>query len=73
MDPSVSNRIVGNAARQAERLAQSGRQPVVLASPVVRLYFKRMTEQAIPGLVVLSYNELDPAMDIQSIGMIQAT
>ena len=73
MDPSVSNRIVGNAAKQAERLAQSGRQPVVLASPVVRLYFKRMTEQAIPGLVVLSYNELDPTMDIQSIGVIAAT
>ncbi len=73
MDPSVSNRIVGNAAKQAERLAQSGRQPVVLASPVVRLYFKRMTEQAIPGLVVLSYNELDPTMDIQSIGVIAST
>jgi len=73
MDPGVSGRIVGNAAKQAERLAQSGRQPVVLASPVVRLYFKRMTEQAIPGLVVLSYNEIDPAMDIQSIGIINAT
>jgi flagellar biosynthesis protein FlhA len=73
MDPAVSGKIVNNAARQAERLAQAGRQPVVLASPVVRLYFKRLTEQAIPGLVVLSYNELDPGMDIQSVGIIQAT
>ena len=73
MDPTVSGKIVSNAAKQAERLAQSGRQPIVLASPVVRLYFKRLTEQAIPGLVVLSYNELDPGMDIQSIGIIQAT
>ncbi len=73
MDPGVSGRIVGNAAKQAERLAQTGRQPIVLASPVVRLYFKRMTEQAIPGLVVLSYNEIDPSLDIQSIGIINAT
>lgn len=73
MDPVVSGRIVNNAAKQAERLAQTGRQPIVLASPVVRLYFKRLTEQAIPGLVVLSYNELDPGMDIQSIGSIQAS
>ncbi len=73
MDPAVSGRIVNNAAKQAERLAQTGRQPVVLASPVVRLYFKRLTEQAIPGLVVLSYNELDPGMDIQSVGSIKAS
>jgi flagellar biosynthesis protein FlhA len=73
MDPAVSGRIVNNAAKQAARLAQTGRQPVVLASPVVRLYFKRLTEQAIPGLVVLSYNELDPGMDIQSVGSIKAS
>ncbi len=72
MDPAVSGRIVKNTAKQAERLSQAGRQPIVLASPVVRLYFKRLTEQTIPGLVVLSYNELDPGIDIQSIGMIQA-
>lgn len=73
MDPNLSGRIVSNTVKQAERLAMSGRQPIVLASPIVRLYFKRMTEQAVPGLVVLSYNEVDPGIDIQSIGMIQAS
>jgi len=73
MDPAVSGKIVKNTSRQAERLAQTGKQPIVLASPVVRLYFKRLTEQAVPGLVVLSYNELDPSLDIQSIGIINAS
>ena len=50
-----------------------GKQPVVLASPVVRLYFKRLTEQSIPGLVVLSYNELDPGMEINSVGMVSVS
>jgi flagellar biosynthesis protein FlhA len=72
MDPGVSGRIVNNAAKQVEKLVQNGKAPIVLASPVVRLYFKRMTEQGIPGLVVLSYSELDPGFDIQSVGMISA-
>lgn len=70
MDPAVSNRIVSNAASMSERLAQRGSQPIILASPVVRLYFKRLTENAIPGLVVLSYNEIDPALEVSSVGMV---
>jgi flagellar biosynthesis protein FlhA len=70
IEPAVSNRIISNAAGLSEKLAQKGKQPVVLASPVVRLYFKRLTESAIPGLVVLSYNELDPSLEINAVGMV---
>lgn len=70
MEPTVSNRIVSNTANLSEKLAQTGKQPIVLASPVVRLYFKRLTEHAIPGLIVLSYNELDPALEVNAVGMV---
>ncbi len=53
-----------------QKLATIGEQPIILASPVVRLYFKRMTEQVAPGLVVLSYNELDPSVEVQSVGVV---
>lgn len=70
MDPSISSRIISKAASLAEKMAQKGIQPIILASPVVRLYFKRLTENAIPGLVVLSYNEIDPAIDINAVDMV---
>lgn len=70
LDPAMTNGIIGSLSRQVQNLIKLGQQPVVLASPVVRLYFKRLTEQAVPGLVVLSYNELDPDIEIQSIGMV---
>ena len=73
IEPSVTNKIMNNLARYVEKLAQLGKQPVVLASPMVRLYFKRMTEQSIPGLVVLSYNELEPTAEVRSIGMVKAS
>lgn len=53
MDPALSKKIVKQAAQMTEKIAQTGKLPIVLASPVVRLYFKRLTENSIPGLVVL--------------------
>jgi len=70
IDPEVSNKIVAKTASLAEKMAQSGKQPIILASPVIRLYFKRLTEHAIPGLTVLSYNELDPSIEVNAIGMV---
>jgi len=73
IEPSISNKIFNNLTKLVEKLVQLGKQPIVLASPVVRLYFKRFTEQAIPGLVVLSYNELDPSTEVRSVGMLKST
>lgn len=70
IEPEVTNTILSSLSRQVQRLAELGQQPIVLASPIVRLYFKRLTEKFIPGLVVLSYSEIDPNVEVQSIGMV---
>ncbi len=70
LDPGTTNAILGSLSRQVQKLVQLGQQPIVLASPVVRLYFKKLADQSIPGLVVLSYNELDPELEIQSVGVV---
>ncbi|MCG8334410.1 MAG: flagellar biosynthesis protein FlhA, partial [Proteobacteria bacterium] len=70
LEPATANKIIANLGKYVEKIAKLGRQPIVLASPIVRLYFKRLTEQSIPGLVVLSYNELDSTAEVQSIGMV---
>jgi len=70
IEPGVSNKIINNLSKQIQRIMKLGQQPVILASPVVRLYFKRLTEHVFPNLVVLSYNEIDPSIEIQSVGMV---
>ena len=70
IEPSVTNKILKNLSTLIEKITQLGKQPIVLASPMVRLYFKRLTEQSIPGLVVLSYNELEPSTEVRSVGMV---
>jgi len=46
-------------------------QPVILVSPRIRLAFKRLTERYFPGLAVMSYNEIVPEIQVQTIGMVK--
>ncbi|AEV68548.1 flagellar biosynthesis protein FlhA [Acetivibrio clariflavus] len=70
LEPSTTKSIMNSLTNQVQKLMKLGQQPIVLASPIVRLYFRRLTEQAIPGLIVLSYNELDPHLEVQSVGVV---
>jgi flagellar biosynthesis protein FlhA len=70
LDPAVSNTIINNLSKNVQKLLKLGSQPIVLASPIVRLYVKKLTENVIPGLVVLSYNEIDSSVEIKSVGTV---
>jgi flagellar biosynthesis protein FlhA len=70
LDPSTSQKILASLSEEIKKLMQMGEQPIVVTAPIVRLYFKRLSEQSIPDLVVLSYNEIEPDIDIQSAGTV---
>ena len=70
LEPGLINSIINNLSKQVQKLINLGQQPIILASPIVRLYFKRLVDQSIPGLVVLSYNELDPDIQVQAVGTV---
>jgi flagellar biosynthesis protein FlhA len=72
LDPDVTRKMINSLSNQLNVFTQTGEQPIVLTSPMVRLYFKKLTEQFAPGLVVLSYNELEPGIEIQSMGVVSA-
>lgn len=45
--------------------------PIVLVSPQIRMALKRLTERAIPRLIVLSYNEISPDIQVNAIGTVK--
>jgi flagellar biosynthesis protein FlhA len=49
-----------------------GASPIVLTSPIVRMYFKKLTEDYYRDLVVVSYNEVESDVELQSVGMVSA-
>ena len=72
MDPQRSRAIVDAVGKEVEKLENLGKTPIVITSPIVRMYFKRMTEDYYRDLVVVSYNEIASNVELQSVGMVTA-
>ncbi|WP_317367334.1 flagellar biosynthesis protein FlhA [uncultured Tyzzerella sp.] len=70
LEPEKTQMIFNSLNTQLSKLTSLGIQPIILTSPVVRIYFKKLVEQIAPDLIVISYNEIDPRTEIQSIGMV---
>ncbi|WP_058485171.1 flagellar biosynthesis protein FlhA [Defluviitalea phaphyphila] len=70
LDPQTTQQIFEKLNKEIQRFTSIGKQPILLTSPIVRIYFKRLTEQVAPDLIILSYNEVDPSIELQSIGMV---
>jgi len=71
LDPRLLQQMFRSLSTGIEKMAASNRQPLVLCSPNVRPYFKKMIERFIPHLTVLSFSELLPRTEIQSVGTIE--
>lgn len=72
MDPNVSQQILESAAGEADRLQGMGQVPVILCSPAVRMYVRQLLERYLPHVPVLSYNELEANVEVQSVGVVNA-
>ncbi len=72
IEPQTVQKIVEGVTEQVTKLKELVSQPVVLTSPVVRIYFKKLIDQFLPRLTVLSFNEIDANIQIQGIGVIRA-
>lgn len=71
IEPQVVQKIVEGVTEQIDKVKELIHQPIILTSPIVRIYFKRMIDQFLPNLTVLSFNEIDTNIQIQAIGIIQ--
>ncbi|MBP1925734.1 flagellar biosynthesis protein FlhA [Sedimentibacter acidaminivorans] len=70
IDPEVMQKIVGELLEQIKKLKEEINVPIILTSPFVRSYFRKLVDQFYPKAVVLSFNEIDNAVQIQAIGNI---
>jgi flagellar biosynthesis protein FlhA len=69
--PQRADAIAERTAAAVQPLVLMGQDPVVLTSAPVRRFFRRIVERHIPKIVVLSYNEIDPSVSLQSEGQIE--
>jgi len=72
LDPEKTRAIVKSVGDEIAKLENLGKSPIVITSPIVRMYFKRLTEDYYRDLIVVSYNEIDSNIELQSVGMVTA-
>ena len=72
IDPERTKLIMASVETEIAKLENLGKNPIIVTSPIVRMYFKKMTEEYFKDLIVVSYNEIDSNVELQSVGMVTA-
>lgn len=70
LDPERTKAIMESLETEIAKLESLGKNPIVITSPIVRMYFKRLTEDYFKDLIVVSYNEVESNVELQSVGMV---
>lgn len=72
LDPEKTKTIISSVEEEVSKLENMGKSAIVITSPIVRMYFKKLTEEYFKDLIVVSYNEVESNVELQSVGMVTA-
>ena len=70
LDPERTKAIVASVETEVEKLENLGKNAIIITSPIVRMYFKKLTSDYFRDLIVVSYNEVESNVELQSVGMV---
>ncbi|MCR6114382.1 flagellar biosynthesis protein FlhA [Salipaludibacillus agaradhaerens] len=70
LDPNSTQAIIQSMMTEVEKMQEMGQMPMLLCSPAVRMYIRHLIERYMPHVPVLSYNELEPHIEVQSVGVV---
>lgn len=70
LDPERTKAIVASVETEVAKLENLGKNAIIITSPIVRMYFKKLTSDYFRDLIVISYNEVESNVELQSVGMV---
>ncbi len=70
LDPQTIQAIISSTTREVDKIRDLVPVPIILTSPIVRIYFKKLVDQFYLNAVLLSFNEIDSDVKIQALGNI---
>ena len=70
LDPERTKAIIESVESETAKFENLGKIPIIITSPIVRMYFKRLTEDYFKDLIVISYNEIESDVELQAVGMV---
>ncbi len=70
LEPEIAQDILDAVRREIGDLPATAQQPVILTNVEIRRYFRQLVKLEFPYLAVLSFQELNPDMNIQPVARI---
>ncbi len=70
LEPGLARQVLEAIREAVEKVMMRGTNPVILCSPRTRLPLKRFTERHLPGLAVLSLNEISTSVEAEVVGTV---
>lgn len=70
LDPEVNQKILKSTEAEIKKMEDMGKIPIIVTSPIVRMYYKKLTQDYYKDLIVVSYNEIESNIELQSVGMV---
>lgn len=71
LEPNVAERIINTVKTSIEMVTpQLEGQPVLLVSPTIRMYLRRLMERFLPDLVILSHSEIAATARIKTLKVV---
>ena len=70
LDPAITKNILKATEVEVKKLENKGQTPIIITSPIVRMYFKKLTNDYFKDLIVVSYNEIDSNIELKSVGVV---
>lgn len=70
LEPATIQSIISASGTQIDRIRELVPHLIILTSPIVRMYYKKLIDQFYPNVIVLSFSEIDGTVQIQALGNI---
>ena len=71
LDPDSMRRMISSLNAEIEKMTNMGYPPVVLTSPAVRLYFRKLVSRSVSGITIVSHAEISSTVEIQILGVVR--
>ncbi|GAB6095903.1 flagellar biosynthesis protein FlhA [Desulfatiferula olefinivorans] len=70
MDPAKAEKIIRSVRTEVEKKMMMNLQPILLCSPGIRRHLRKMIEQYVPSVMVISHAEIAPNISIKAVGKV---
>jgi type III secretion protein V len=70
LEPELRRGLLRAVARTLQPVVQAGARPIILTHSEIRRYLRKLLEEDLPDVAVLSFSELPPQLSVQPLGRV---